>query len=95
MLPKCYNVDTVKEGRTTTMKAITKEQLEQMREDLAKSQGLECGDDVRCYHCKKWGYNRGKVMDSMGQSKCYGDTTIGKTASYQWCKHFDYVGSGK
>ena len=74
---------------------ITKEQLEQMREDIAKSQGLECGNDARCYHCKKWGYNRGKVMDSIGQSKCYRDTTTGKTASYQWCKHFDYVGNGK
>lgn len=89
-------IKTQRTKEMLTMKNyITKEQLEQMREDLAKSQGLECGNDVRCYHCKKWGYNRGKVMDSMGQSKCYGDTTIGKTASYQWCKHFDYVGSGK
>lgn len=75
------------------MNTITKEQLEQMREDLAKSQGLECGKDVRCYHCKKWGYNCGKVMDSMGQSKCA--MRKDKTASYQWCKHFDYVGNNK
>ena len=78
------------------MKTITKEQLEQMREEIAKSQGLECGEDARCYHCKKWGYNRGKVMDSVGQSKCTrGDKITGKTASYQWCKHFEYVGNGK
>ena len=77
------------------MKTITTTELEQMREALAKSQGLACGKDARCYHCKRWGYNRGKAMDSMGQSKCYRDKTTGKTASYQWCKHFDYVGNGK
>ena len=43
------------------METITKEQLEQMREEIAKSQGLECGKDARCYHCKKWGYNCGKA----------------------------------
>ena len=75
---------------------ITTKQLEQMREDLAKSQGLECGKDARCYHCKKWGYNCGKAMDSMGQSKCtMRKGADSKTASYQWCKHFDYVGNGK
>ena len=77
------------------MKTITTAELKQMREEMAKSQGLECGKDARCYHCKKWGYNRGKVMDSMGQSKCYRDKTTGKTASYQWCKRFEYVGNGK
>ena len=34
-------------------------------------------------------------MDSMGQSKCTRDKVTGKTASYQWCKHFDYVGNSK
>ena len=77
------------------MEHITREQLEQIREDLAKNQGLECGKDARCYHCKKWGYNCGKVMDSMGQSKCTHDKAKGKTASYQWCKHFEYVGNGQ
>ena len=37
------------------METITKEQLEQMREESAKSQGLECGKDARCDRCKKWG----------------------------------------
>lgn len=72
------------------MEVITREQLEQIRIDLAKSQGLECGKDARCYHCKKWGYNRGKVMNSMGESRCA--IRKSKTASYQWCKHFEYVG---
>lgn len=72
---------------------ITKEQLEQMREEMAKVQGLECGNDVRCYHCKKWGYNRGCVMNSMGQSRC--SVRKGFTDSFQWCKRFNYVGNGK
>lgn len=77
------------------MKTITTAELEKMREEMAKSQGLEYGKDARCYHCKKWGYNCGKAMNSMGESKCYRDKTTGKTASYQWCKHFNYVGNGK
>lgn len=77
------------------MKTITTAELEQIREEMAKNQGLECGKDARCLYCKKWGYNRGRVMDSMGQSKCYRDKTTGKTASYQWCKRFEYVGNGK
>lgn len=27
-------------------------------------------DKVRCSNCEYWGYNRGKVMNSMGESKC-------------------------
>ena len=77
------------------MKTITTAELEQIREEVAKNQGLECGEDARCFNCKKWGYNRGRVMDNMGQSKCYRDKTTGKTASYQWCKRFEYVGNGK
>ena len=77
------------------MTTITTAELNTIRENFAKSQGLECGNDARCYHCKKWGYNCGKAMDSMGQSKCYRDKATGKTASYQWCKHFAYVGNGK
>lgn len=74
---------------------ITTAEVDKMREEIAKSQGLECGKDVRCYHCKKWGYNYGRVMDSLGQSKCYRDKITGKTASHQWCKHFEYVGNIK
>ena len=59
------------------------------RKEIATACGIEY-DDVRCYHCKAWGYNCGKSMNSVGESRC----TIGKkkTASYQWCKHFQYVG---
>ena len=70
------------------MDVITTEQLNATREDIAKNCGLECGNDVRCFHCKKWAYNRGGVMNSLGESKC--SLRKHKTASYQWCKHFDY-----
>ena len=76
------------------MEVITKAQLEKIREELAKSQGLECGNDARCYHCKKWGYNCGKSMNSMGESRCTVRKDNAKTASYQWCKKFEYVGNG-
>ena len=61
--------------------------LKIVRKEIATACGLE-DNDVRCYHCKKWGYNCGKVMNSVGESQC----TISKykTASYQWCKHFEY-----
>lgn len=68
----------------------TKKQLEKMREELAKSQGLECGNDARCYHCKNWGYNRGGGMNDRGQSRCSVNEGL-TTDSHQWCKHFDYV----
>ena len=72
------------------MEVITKEQLAQRRESIAQEQGLACGNDVRCYNCKAWGYNCGKVMNSMGESRCA--QRKGRTASYQWCKHFACVG---
>ena len=78
------------------MKTITTAELGRIRTEIAQAQGLgDAWNDVRCYHCKKWGYNCGKAMNSVGESKCYRDKTTGKTASYQWCKHFDYVGNGK
>jgi hypothetical protein len=72
------------------MEVITKEQLEQIRADIATIQGLQRVDAVRCLYCKKWGYNCGEVMNSMGESRC----TIrkrheAKTVSYQWCKKFE------
>ena len=74
---------------------ITQEQMRMRKQAIAEGFGLEA-EDVRCYHCKKWGYNCGKVMNSMGESKCVRRTgRDSKTASYQWCKHFDYVGNGK
>jgi hypothetical protein len=69
---------------------ITKEQLEQTRVDLAHQYNLTRVDSVRCLYCKKWGWNRGKTMNSMGESVCserkWPDL---RTASYQWCKKFE------
>lgn len=69
---------------------ITKEQVAQTREDIARTQGLQQVDTVRCYYCKKWGWNRGKAMNSIGESRCSARKWPGnKTTSYQWCKKFE------
>jgi hypothetical protein len=71
------------------MKVVTKEQVEQTRADIAKTCGLSRVDDVRCLYCGLWGYNRGKAMNSMGESRCaVRKWPDAKTASYQWCKKF-------
>ena len=72
------------------MEVITKEQLEQIRAGIAVAQGLQQADTVRCYYCKAWGWNRGKTMNSVGESICkYRKCTDRRTASYQWCKKFE------
>ena len=77
------------------MEFITQEQMRMRRQVIAEGFRLEA-EDVRCYHCKKWGYNCGKAMNSMGESRCVlRSGRDSKTASYQWCKHFDYVGNEK
>lgn len=69
---------------------ITKEQVVQTREDIAAAQGITNCSNVRCLYCKAWGWNRGKLMNSMGESECkYRKWPYSKkTASYQWCKRF-------
>lgn len=70
---------------------ITKEQVEAVRADIAEKFGLEDVSDVRCLYCKKWGWNRGKTMNSLGESAC--SVRKGpdlRTASYQWCKKFEH-----
>ena len=78
------------------MEVITKERLEQVRADIAAAQGLQQVNTVRCLYCKKWGWNHGKAMNSMGESACserrWPDR---KTASYQWCKKFEDYREGK
>lgn len=77
------------------MEYITMEQLRMKKQSIANVQGLDEDAKVRCYYCKKWGYNCGKVMNSVGESRCMCRTGTGaKTASYQWCKKFEYVGNG-
>lgn len=72
------------------MTVITKEQVEQTRADIARHFGLSRVDNVRCLYCKSWGYNCGKTMNSMGESRCVvRKWHEAKTASYQWCKKFE------
>ena len=71
------------------MEVKTKEQVEQTRAEIAQRHGLSRVDVVRCLYCKQWGYNRGKAMNSMGESRCaVRKWPDAKTASYQWCKKF-------
>ena len=69
---------------------ITKEELEVTRADIAAKHGIEDPSYVKCIHCRAWGWNRGKVMNSIGESVCkYKKWPDRKTASYQWCKKFE------
>lgn len=74
------------------MKTMTTREI---KKQIAEKFNLE-PEDVRCYHCKKWGYNRGGVMNDMGESACALRRGMPerKTASYQFCRGFDYVGNG-
>lgn len=63
-----------------------------LKSKLAEENGLE-RECVRCYHCRKWGYNHGKVMNSVGDSFCSCQKKL--VPSYGFCKNFDYVGDGK
>lgn len=70
----------------------------EIRRELAKKFNLTDPKDVRCYHCKKWGYNRGNFMTDDGCARCalsHGVNRENLTASYQFCRGFDYVGKGK
>lgn len=54
----------------------------QIREELANRYNLEIRD-VCCYHCEYWGYNRGKVLNSVGESKC-----MKRKNERTWCRQF-------
>ena len=66
----------------------------EIRIEIAKKFNLE-PKEVRCYHCKSWGYNCGLSMNGYGESRCKlrkgSERKI--TASYQFCRGFDYVGN--
>lgn len=61
----------------------------EIRKQIADKFNLE-PKDVRCYHCKRWGYNRGCVM-TCALRRGMPDR---RTASFQFCGDFDYVGNG-
>ena len=60
------------------------------KKSLADRYGLE-HNDVRCYHCKHWGYNNGEGMDDYGWSEC--PKMKFESRSSQWCESFEYVGN--
>lgn len=44
---------------------------------------------VNCGRCKYWGYNNGKPMNSVGDSKCL--LRKGRTWKLSFCKHFEKI----
>lgn len=55
---------------------------QEIREELANRYNFEIRD-VCCYHCEYWGYNRGKVLNSVGESKC-----MKRKNERTWCRQF-------
>ena len=68
----------------------------EIRKQIADKFNLNDPKGVRCYHCKNWGYNRGLCMNDVGESACALRRGMAdrRTASYQFCRGFDYVGNG-
>lgn len=54
----------------------------EIREELANRYNFEIRD-VCCYHCEYWGYNCGKVLNSVGESKC-----MKRKNERTWCRQF-------
>lgn len=54
----------------------------EIREELANRYNLEIRN-ICCYHCEYWGYNRGKVLNSVGESKC-----MKRKNERTWCRQF-------
>lgn len=68
------------------MEFISKENLIQIRAQIAIKEGLGNASEVRCRRCQHWGFNQGKLINNVGQSRCM--LRKEKTDSYQWCKKF-------
>lgn len=58
----------------------------EIRCELADLYNVNPGD-VKCFNCECWGYNRGKVMNDMGESKCMRRKNK-HTWSRQFCRGF-------
>lgn len=59
----------------------------ELKRELAERYDVE-GRKVRCYYCKYWGYNCGKAMNDIGESRCLVRKKDNKTASYQFCRKY-------
>lgn len=49
----------------------------EIREELANRYNFKIRD-VCCYHCRYWGYNCGKVLNSQCESRCTKRKRIGR-----------------
>ena len=58
----------------------------EIRQEIAKRENLD-PQEVRCYYCKYWGYNCGRAMNDLGESRCTARKNE-RTASYQFCRKF-------
>lgn len=58
----------------------------EIRTELAKRYNFSLAK-VKCYYCAYWGYNCGKVLNSMGESKCM-KRKCDYSYSAQFCKGF-------
>lgn len=43
---------------------------------------------IKCRYCKYWGFNRGKVMNSMGESRCQIRKKDNMVGACQFCRKF-------
>ena len=58
-----------------------------IRQELCEQYGYTDPYKVCCYHCKYWGYNCGKVLNSQGESRCTKRKKDWTWAS-QYCRGF-------
>mgnify|MGYP007025963571 CR=1 FL=1 len=58
-----------------------------IREELADRYGYGDTRKVCCINCKYWGYNNGKPMNDVGESKCM-KRKNDRTHAVQYCRGF-------
>lgn len=68
------------------MKTIT---VEEIKLEVAKKNNCEVSC-VNCGHCKHWGYNNGKPMNSVFDSRCAVHKE--KTWKLSFCRKFEKMG---
>lgn len=66
----------------------------EIRAEVAAREGCS-GECVKCYYCQHWGYNRGKDLNSMGESRCTARTKKTYTWARQFCRKFKMVEKNK
>ena len=69
------------------MKTITAAEI---KAEVAAREGCAV-DCVECYNCQYWGYNCGKSLNSVGESRCTARTKKTNTWARQYCRKFKMV----